>query len=868
MSYPNTLPPLIDRDAFFGEIKISGAEISPNGEYVAFLKPHRGARNIWVKKTEEPFEAARPLTAETERPVPAFFWTRDSRFILYVQDQAGDENYNLYAVDPSAAPAAATGVPAARDLTQAKGSRAEIVDRPRRDPDLVYVALNDRDKAWHDLYRLRISTGERTLIRKNTERIPGWVFDNASNLRLALRTTDAGDTEILRIDGDAFTTIYTCSVFETCQPVKFDPANEKVYLITNKGAADLIELALLDPVAGDSVPVDRDPLNHVDLEDAMFSDFDDRLIATIYNDDRERIYFRDAAFEADYKWLSAQHPGKEFHFGSHTADERVWVVSATSDTEPGETYIFNRDAKTLTLQYRIREQIPRAALAEMRAIHYPSSDGMEIPAYLTLPKGVEPKNLPLVLFPHGGPWARDEWRYHPFAQFFANRGYALLQPNFRSSTGFGKAFLNAGNGEWGRKMQDDLTWGVRHLVETGVVDSKRVGIAGGSYGGYATLAGVTFTPDLYAAAVAIVAPSDLLYLLQSIPPYWEAGRKIMYARMADPGTAEGRELLEQESPLHFADRIRTPLMVVQGANDPRVKKRNSDEIVVALRQHGIPVEYLVAPDEGHGFARPINNLALVAAMEKFFAEHLGGRYQEDMPEEVSKRLREITVDPAAVELPPAIDPAQVTAPVPATDLKPVVRKYRAQLNMGAESLSLAITSEVKDQDGCWAAIQTLETPMGTAIDTVVLTKQTLLATEQTLRQGPIEIHLNFSDATASGDMTIEGQSTPVSIQTGGPLFAQGPAGIESICALPLAPGYKTAFRNLDLQMQQPKLLQLGVSREELVADTRAWRVEVMSAEGGPDRLTLWVAKDSRTPLKYEMVASEMGGAVISAERID
>jgi dipeptidyl aminopeptidase/acylaminoacyl peptidase len=346
----------------------------------------------------------------------------------------------------------------------------------------------------------------------------------------------------------------------------------------------------------------------------------------------------------------------EFDFSSHTKDENVWIISAASDIEPGETYLFDRKAKKLAFQYRVREEIPRDALARMEVIRYQSSDGLEIPGYLTLPKGVQAKDLPLILFPHGGPWGRDRWGYHTFAQFFANRGYAVLQPNFRASTGFGKKFLNAGNGEWGRKMQDDLTWGVKYLVAQGTVNSKRTGVAGGSYGGYATLAGVAFTPDLYAAAVAIVPPSDLTFLLHSISPYWEAGRKIFYARMADPDTPGGKKLLESESPVNAASKIRTPLMVVQGANDPRVNKRNSDEIVIAVRDKGVPVEYLVAPDEGHGFARPINNLAMVTEMEKFLAKYLDGRYQESVPSDVAERLKQITVDPKTVNLSARFDP--------------------------------------------------------------------------------------------------------------------------------------------------------------------------------------------------------------------
>jgi dipeptidyl aminopeptidase/acylaminoacyl peptidase len=267
---------------------------------------------------------------------------------------------------------------------------------------------------------------------------------------------------------------------------------------------------------------------------------------------------------------------------------------------------------------------------------------------------VEPKNLPVIVFPHGGPWGRDGWGYNSYAQFLANRGYAVLSPNFRSSTGYGKKFLNAGNNQWGEKMQDDLTWGVKYLISEGIADPSKIGIMGGSYGGYATLAGVAFTPDVYACGVSIVGPSNLITLLNSIPPYWEAGRKIFHVRMGDPTTPEGKAQLERQSPLNSANKIKAALLVVQGANDPRVNKAESDQIVIALRDRGFPVEYIVAPDEGHGFARPINNMAMLASSEKFLAKHLGGRYQESMKPEVAKRLNEITIDVSTVKLAPAV----------------------------------------------------------------------------------------------------------------------------------------------------------------------------------------------------------------------
>ncbi|MBV9147193.1 MAG: S9 family peptidase, partial [Acidobacteria bacterium] len=641
-------PPIIDRAAFFGEVQIAGAQVSPDGQYLSFLKPYKGTRNIWVKKQSEPFSAARPMSHESTRPVRQYFWSRDSKYLLYSQDAAGDENFNVYAIDPRQPADSATGVPPTRALTNFKGVRTLIYAVPKAKPDTLYIGLNDRDPKWHDLYELSISTGEKKLIRQNTEQIAGWDFDHEGNLKLAERTNKAGDTEILRVDADGFKQIYSCSVLEECGVADFDAANKQVYLVTNKGDVDLAEVELLDAATGATRKYASDPENRVDVQGIRLSEVDYHVYFTRYEDDRSRLYFRDKEFEKEYQWLQSKLPGKELDFGARSKDENIWIVSATSDIEPGETYVWNRKAKTLELQYRIREEVPRASLSEKKPYQFKSSDGLTIHAYLTLPKGLPAKNLPLVVFPHGGPWARDYWGYDTFSQFFSNRGYAVLQPNFRGSTGYGKKFLNAGNGEWGRKMQDDLTWGVKALIAEGTVDEKRVGIAGGSYGGYATLAGVAFTPHVYAAAVAIVAPSNLITLLDAIPPYWEAGRKQMYTRMGDPTTPDGKALLVAESPLTKAKDIVTPLMVVQGKNDPRVNIRESSQIVAAVRDNGKPVEYLVAPDEGHGFARPINNLAMVTAIEQFFPKYLGGRSQQDVPADVEAKLKELTVHPKTV----------------------------------------------------------------------------------------------------------------------------------------------------------------------------------------------------------------------------
>jgi dipeptidyl aminopeptidase/acylaminoacyl peptidase len=654
------LPPLIDRELFFGDPEISSETLSPDGRYVAFLKPWKNTRNIYVKAVNEPFSAAHLLTAETKRPIPGFGWTWDSKYIAYVKDHDGDENFNFYVVDPAAPTSAGSDAPPSRDMTGLKGVRVVFYGAPRYEPDIVYIGINDRDKAWHDLYRVRLSTGEKTLLHRNTERIVGWVFDLAGQLRLGFRKTEGGDIQILRVDGEKLTEIYSCTVFELCFPQRFDKDGKRVYMMSNKGTDNnLMALYLLDPATGATELVDRDRQAKVDLNGSVFSEATNTLALTTYRDTGGiRRQFQGQEFEPDYNWLRDQLAPEEFAVISRTADEQKWLVTAWGDTEPGRTLLLDRKTHTLTPQYTFKEELPRKALVKMKPVEYKSSDGLVIPAYLTLPAGLPAHHLPAIILPHGGPWGRDFWAYQALPQFLANRGYAVLQPNFRGSMGYGKKFLDAGNLEWGRRMQDDITWGVKYLVSQGIADPKRIGIMGGSYGGYATLAGVAFTPDLYAAAVDIVGPSNLVTLLETIPPYWEAERITFAKRMGDSSTADGKALLLARSPLLSADKIKTPLLVAQGANDPRVNRRESEQIVIALRDRGFPVEYILAPDEGHGFARPINNLALFTAAEKFFAQHLGGRYQEGGSPETLARLKEITVDPKTVVLAPPPTPAQ------------------------------------------------------------------------------------------------------------------------------------------------------------------------------------------------------------------
>jgi dienelactone hydrolase len=417
-------------------------------------------------------------------------------------------------------------------------------------------------------------------------------------------------------------------------------------------------------------------------------------------------------------------------------------------------------------------------------------------------------------------------------------------------------------------MQDDITWGMKYLVSEGIADPKRLGIVGGSYGGYATLAGVAFTPDLYAAAVDIVGPSNLITLLEAIPPYWEAGRKIMYARMADPGTPAGKAWLQDRSPLTKVADIKTPLLVVQGANDPRVNRREAEQIVIALRDRGFPVGYVLAPDEGHGFARPVNSMAMFMATEKFFSQYLGGRYQEGGTDEVVARLKEITVDPKTVVITKLADAGSVGLPKVAADLQPGVWKYKANIELGAQKIAIDETTTVKDENGAWTVIDEVNTPMGPMTDTGTLEKGTLALRKRTVKQGPVTINFSVDGNKASGTMSMNGNDRPISADLGGALFAEV-GGPQSLAQLPLADGYTTTFRNFDLQKQKVKLMSLKVAGSESVTvpagtfDT--YKVELTPADGSSGSETIWVAKDSRKAVRFAAVIAEMGGAKLTAE---
>ncbi len=868
------LPDLIDREIFFGDPEISRGRISPDGKYFSFVKPYKDIRNIWVKGIDEPFENAKPITADENRPIPNYFWSRDSKYILFVQDKGGDENFHVYAVDVAGFSSSKdkNKIPESKALTSGENVRAAIYRVPKTNPDIMYVGLNDRDPAYHDLYEVQISTGNKKLLVENTEKISGWVYDNEDKIRLASRATDDGGSEILRVDNGKFTQIYKTTSEETAYNLRFTPDNKKAYLVSNKGDLDLMNLMLMDPMTGATEIVESDPKNEVDFGGAFFSGQTNELIATFYNSDKVRGYFKDKTFEADYNFLQSKFPGSEVDFGSSTSDENLWTVSINTDTDPGAIYLFNRKERTVDFVYRGRPDLPIESLAKMTPVSYKSSDGMKIPAYLTLPKGVEAKNLPAIMYVHGGPWARDSWGFDAFSQFWANRGYAVLQPNFRSSTGYGKAFLNAGNGEWGQLMQDDITWGTKYLIEQGIADPDKIAVFGGSYGGYVALAGVTFTPDTYAASISIVGPSNLLTLLESIPPYWEAFRKTMYLRMADPNTEEGMALLKKQSPLFSANKIKTPLMVVQGANDPRVKQAESDQIVVAMRDLGLPVEYLVAEDEGHGFRKPINNMAFVASAEKFFATHLGGRYQKEMPADVAAKLKELTMDISKVTLPKALDMGSIDD----SKNKPMMKvnsmgvyEYKAHFDIGGNKMPMDGVRTITEDGNTIIVKDLAKTAMGDISDECVFNKETYQPISRKTSQGPATMAIQHNDGKISGVMAMNGKEMPIDVNLKEDIFGDGGTLELTIASLPLEKGFKTVYKVFNIQTQKIDVKSLEVTGTEMVktaaGDFDTFVVDIKAADGSPGNTTYWIAQKERITIKNKSVIPEMNGAIYMSE---
>ncbi len=856
--------PILDRNLFFGNPQISSGQLSPDGKLISFMKAYNGIMNIWVKEFDEPFENARPLT-DSPRPLYGYSWTEDGRYILYAKDKDGDENINVFAVDPHAT--TATGeIPDSRNLTPLNEVTAQIVHVSQSNPDLVWVSLNDRDKAWHDLYQLRISTGELTLLYENNDRITGYEFDWDDNLRLLNRTDEKGNTTLLRIDGDRLTSIYETLVTEAAGVTGWDPQNNRFYLLTNKGELDLLTLYLMDPATTELKFVESDPEKRVDFGSLRLDRNTREVISTSYTDDRTRHYWKNSKWGEMYQFLCDQFPGREVSFQSSTNDYSKFLIAVSGDRYAAEAWFFDAESRELIHQYTPRPELKKVEehLAPMESVRYASSDGLEIPGYLTIPRGVEPKNLPVVVLVHGGPKGpRDEWGYDPQAQFLANRGYAVLQPNFRASGGYGKAFMNAGDLQWGRLMQDDITWGVKYLIEKGIADKERVAIMGGSYGGYATLAGLAFTPDVYACGVDIVGPSNIFTLLDSVPPYWEAGRAFLYGMVGDPNTEEGRELIEKASPLFSADKIKKPLLIIQGANDPRVKQAEADQIVIALREHGHDVSYLLADDEGHGFAKPVNRMAMFAEVERFLANKLGGRYQADMPEDVAQRLSELRVDISTVTYTPpeAIKPAG-SLPKLDVHVREGIERWESTIEVQGQSFNLVTERTITKQGSGWTIKDASHSPaLGESIETGVY-GQGLEPISRTLEQAGQKIEIRYEPDKVV--MTSGDQHNEMAFE--GAIICEGPGRAAIIAGLPLEEGYEIAVKIADAMMGKIETHKVHVEGSQLVNGKDHYKVLITNINNPAHKTTIWIEKGTRQATRVEQILPAFGNAKLTMER--
>jgi dipeptidyl aminopeptidase/acylaminoacyl peptidase len=631
MSEAATLPPaahrienapLIPRKALFGNPTRAGGQISPDGRWLAWMAPHEEVMNVWIAPVDDP-NAARRMTSATERPIPTYFFAPDSRSLLYVQDKAGDENYLLYQVDIESG--------AERNLTPFENTRVRLVGFSHVIKDKVLVGLNDRDPRHHDIHLLDLDSGELELVLEN-DGYAGFLADDNLTLRWALRQNEAGGSDMFEIeDGKVAETPRETTGLEdamTTHVAGYTADGKTLYWIDSRGR-NTAAIYAENAETGERRLIAED--ERADIGGTMRHPLTGEIEAYSVNYLKREWVALEPEIEQALAFLSERLEG-EFAVQSRTDADDKWIIGHDPLTGPSRTLIYDRTAGTLEEFYVTRPELEGAPLQPMHPLEIPSRDGLTLPSYLTLPPGIDgggegvPKApVPMVLLVHGGPWARDGYGFNRAHQWLANRGYAVLSVNFRGSTGFGKAFVNAANLEWGAKMHDDLIDAVEWAVAGGIAERDKVAIMGGSYGGYATLVGLTFTPEVFACGVDIVGPSNLETLLETIPPYWAPMVKQFHERMGNPDKPEGKQLLKDRSPLYKADKIVRPLLIGQGANDPRVKQSESDQIVEAMQKHGIPVTYVVFPDEGHGFARPENNIAFNAVAENFLATVLGGR---------------------------------------------------------------------------------------------------------------------------------------------------------------------------------------------------------------------------------------------------
>jgi dipeptidyl aminopeptidase/acylaminoacyl peptidase len=612
---------LIPRRVLFGNPERVSPRISPNGTSLAWIAPHNGVLNVWtapVGADGVDWDSATVVTSDTDRGIRVFRWAHDGRHLLYLQDTGGDENWRLYDVD--------LHTMQRRDLTPFEGVQAQILATEKKYPSEVLVGLNRDNPALHDVYRLDLVTGDMVKQVENPG-FAGWVADTELVTRVGVGLEPDGSLVIKVRDGadGDWRLLQTLPAEDamTSGPMAISADGGSMLAMSSAGV-DTGRLVRVDLASGAEEVLAEDP--DADVSGVRVNpDTREPQIVT-WVKDRTEYRVLDPALEADLAAIRALHPGDPEIVAQDHSD-MVWLVAFTNDAGPVPFFLYDRRRREGHFLFDHQPELSRYELAPMEPFSYQARDGLTIHGYATFPPGAGRSGLPMVLNVHGGPWARDTWGFDSEAQWLANRGYLSVQVNFRGSTGYGKAFVNAGDREWGRAMQNDLTDGVAYAIAQGWADPERVAIFGGSYGGYAALAGVTFTPDLYRCAVDIVGPSNLKTLIETIPPYWQPQIALFHQRVGNPET--DAEFLWSRSPLSRAASIKTPLLIAQGANDPRVKQAESEQIVAAMRDAGIDYEYMLFPDEGHGFAKPENRLRFYAAAERFLARHLGGRAEDD-----------------------------------------------------------------------------------------------------------------------------------------------------------------------------------------------------------------------------------------------